>query len=339
MSTVTDTVTIRLDDEFTSEVDLDDIPLELVASFDDPLASRPPWSTIRLFPSLTGVDMEASRGDVEYTGQQGQLTRNEYIEFRNTRTANVAYPINNGAITTDVRFAYDIEGNQLNPADLSFTAQPYRKEILANRDFVGAIRVEYVSSYRIYRYQPEGGIIYSPAGQLLFANYGTVLAFRNQQFALLEIIPPSLSFDNSQFKRELYRVVSTVQVNQNGAWEKIDNFDSGAFWADPNAPRVGDSLFEYERVHEIGYISTFHLGNVTYETESLTPEQGPTGNPLTYQPATIKARFKSASDFANEFQNAYSEAEDLGGGFGTTIQGIQNRWATNGNPDIPIEGG
>ena len=299
----------------------DKLALELVPSFDDPGASRPPWQTVRLFPALNGVNVEASRGDVEYTGTSGQLSRSEFVEFNGSRTSSVQYPIDGGSIQPVVKFAYDLDGNEIGANFLSFVAYNNQKEIVCNREFVGAVQIDYVSSYKIYRYQPEDGVIYSPTGQLLFANYGTILAFKDQQFATLEIQPPTLNFDQSSFKKELYRVVSVIQVNENGPWEKIEDFDTGSSWPDGNAPADGDSLFEYERVHEIGYVSTFHRGFVNYETRSIAFEQGPASGD--YVPDTLEAQFKSPSDFQSDFLDAYNQIS-----IDSAIAGIRDRWGS-----------
>jgi hypothetical protein len=266
------------------------------------------WQALRLFPNVTGVVVVASVGKVEYTGNTGQLERNEYVLASSSDSLSTQYPIDGGRIAVTVKFAYDADGREISGGQLSFVARPNSKTITANRPFTGAVQVVYTSSYRIYKYQPQGGVSRSGTGTAMYRNYGTVLAFKNPSGAVLEIEPPEHDEPPARDK-ELYRVTSVVQVNAAGAWEKHPTYDSGDKWDDEDAPDPDneDALLETERVHEVGYVTVAGRGYV-FATSKFFMEQGPPDS--TFKPA-LTVRFSAGSEFyGTEWMDAY-DALDL----------------------------
>jgi len=251
--------------------------------------------------------VRASKGEIEDLQKIGQLDRSEYILFNNSDSSSAEYPIDNAAIDVEVVFAYDATGVELDPSKIVFGATHQLPEIRASRPFVGAIKLGYTSTYRQYRYKPESGIKRNASGQLLYANYGTILAFKDLQFATLETLVPNHPDDNAEEDRrkEVYRVVSVAQVSENGAWEKHPTYDSGGFFGDTDAPKDSDTILEYERVHEIGYVSTYHRNDVSFETVSIELEQGSGAAAL---PPSLEGRFKPATEFQNgEYIEVYNQ--------------------------------
>ena len=267
------------------------------------------WIALRQFPNVTGVTAVASVGKVEYTGQKGQLERNEFVTVQDSDSFSANYPIDGGDINTDVIFAYDNEGNLLNPANFSFSASNNSSEIASNIPFTGAIRVKYTSTYRIYRYKPEGSSIFDGSGSYLGRNYGTILMFKGPVSAVLETQGKGLTdpADQPNKDKELYRVVSTVTTNESGTWEKHPNFDSGGFWPDSGAPQKDDGLakMDWERVHEIGRIVSGSVGRVTYETYDAPLEQGDGAGP-----PTMSLRKAADSSFINTiWMDSYNKTD------------------------------
>ena len=286
-----------------------DLSLELTG---EPTGQNPVggWRGVREFTVLVGVTRAASVGTIIDTGIQRQLTRNEFVEFNGSDTASLRYPIStNFTHSVEVVFAISTSGANISPGQISFAFTNRRTQIRASRPFYGAVRVRYYATYRLLAYQPEFGSEQA-VGSLAsfwddgyFRRFGTVLSFYNENVATLEITPTD--FTEFQLRRELYQVHSTVQVNENGAWELHPDFDSGGSWSDAGAPVDGDTILEYDRPHEIGYLVRGTTGRWDYETKTIFTEQGPP-SPDSFSPV-LRARIHPQSHFAGTaWESAYS---------------------------------
>ena len=254
-----------------------DLTLSLEFSADPTLAqSLQGWIAMRLFPNVTGVTAVASAGRVEYTGQVGQQGRNEFVTVQNSDSFSANYPIDGGNVAVQVMFAYDGLGNSIPTGSLSFSATDLSSEIKSNIPFTGAVRLVYITSYRVYRYQPTGGVSHNASGTLLYRNYGTVLMFKGEISVVLDTVGQGFTEKDEQRNKELYRVVSTLQSNESGTWEKHPTFDAGGAWADAGAPQKDDGIArtEFQRVHEIGYVVSGTTSQIAYHNVDAPLEQG-----------------------------------------------------------------
>lgn len=296
----------------------DTLGLTLETGTDDP-GNPVPWQALRLFPDYGDIRIEASRGIVEYFGTKGQLTKYDIVQFGNSQSGSTQYPVDKNSAHVEVLFAYDASGNEVRPGDLSFVFTPKRTLVQANRPFIGAIKVRYTSTYRILRYSPEAGTKFNAAGQIIYANYGVVLAFKDSQFTQLDIRPADLNDAGPDLQTLLYKVTSLVQVNEAGAWEKHPTFETGGHWSQDGAPTQGSAYFEYEREHELGFLSTLRRG-YSYETKHTEQEMGPTG---TFTPV-ITIRYTQPSTFATGKWSAVYNALNIS----QVTADIQSRFPT-----------
>ena len=256
------------------------------------------WQSVREFPVLFGVTRAASVGEVIDTGRVEQLLRDEYVTFSGNDTSSLRYPVvANFTVEINLVFGFDLDGNEIFPSQIAFSVSNQNKTLRATRPFYGAIQIRYYTEYRILAYRPVGGRAdIDSAGFLTgayFRRFGTILSFYNQKAAILDMDPNPL--DNWSLRKEIYVVFSVVQVNENGPWEKHPNFDTGGSWGD-GAPVDGDSIFEYERPHEIGYLVRNSHGQVDFETKTILREQGPS-DPF-FQPQ-LEVRIQPRSSFEN----------------------------------------
>lgn len=264
---------------------------------------------VREFPVLNGVTRAASVGQIINTGYTVQLNRSEFLKFDGD-TANTRYPLLAASATFNTVFAFTQDGRTLSPGSLSFSYTPGSTEIRANRPFIGAVNINYYTAYRLLSYTPQGydGRLSNAGFQVigsLVNNYGAIISVAGSVSAVLEIDPRQIDED-AGLRKELYRVVSTIQVNENGPWEKSPDFDSGGGWAAAGSPRDGDNLFEYERVHEIGYLNRLASGRVDFETTTFFLEQGPVGNFI----PDYRGSFQSASVFeGTPWQDSYARVD------------------------------
>jgi len=260
------------------------------------------WRAIRLFPSVKAT-IRTTRGTVQDTNQVLSLNRSEYVVFNGSDTSSLQYPRGSTTPTFSVEQALDANGGPV--GSLSFVSTDKRAELKANKAFFGIIKVTYVAPYRVYRYRPEfipGGN--SVQGLYLQRNYGMVLALYDGASAVIDIPPSSQNEPDIRFK-ELYRVTSVVQVNENGAWERHPTFDSGGTYGG-GAPTMSSTYVEYERVHEIGSVQNGSLGHVVMDTRDFTVEQGPAPG---FVP-DLTATFADATSFLNtEFHDSYSRLD------------------------------
>lgn len=297
-------VSSRVSVTFRDETDDIDIILELSSEWSR--QNEFGWQSIREFPRLNGVNRSASVGTIIDTGYVQQLTRNEIIRFDGDE-GSVRYPFDSSTVITDVLFSFDLDGDNLSAGALSFSTTSGSKTLKANRPFIGAVRVEYYATYRLLAYLPQGGNTggsgdFGTVGDIYWRNFGTVISVKDSNFAILEIDAQGIDQETFTLRKELYRVTSTVQVNESGAWEKSPDFDSGGGWSDPSSPRDGDSIFEYERVHEIGYLIR-GFGRVDYETTTVFTEQGPSGS----FDAVLSYKEQGASNFSGTpWEDAYT---------------------------------
>lgn len=251
---------------------------------------------VREFPVLNGVTRNASVGQILNTGVVKQLTRTEFLQF-NGDTASLRYPVDSGTVTFNVVFSFNLDGSTLSPTQLSFRATEGKTEIVANRPFIGALKVQYYTSYRLLSYTPSGytGTLttLTLSGDELLRLFGFIISVKGTSSAILEIDPGGVL--EGSLRKEVYRVVSTVQVNEVGAWEKSPDFDSGGGWSDGSSPRDGDSIFEYDRPHEIGYLNRIAEGRVEYETVTVFTERGPS-SPGAFR-ADLRLRYHGEGEF------------------------------------------
>ena len=274
-------------------------PTEQIAS----LSRSFGWRSVRVYPGV-GANVVTARGELENTGALAQNDRDEFIVFSGSDTAQTAYPIDAGSLVVDeVFFALDEDGDPIPLGSLSFRSDPNTNSIIANRPFFGTIQARYSSTAEIYRYRPLLENATPANGYIAYLRaHGPILAFKDGAATTLEMLPLGFGDAFDENVREVYRVVSSVQVNADGAWEVHPSFQSGGSWGG-NAPSQGSAFFEYERVHEIGYLRATGGGILDRETRNTEREQGPTG---TFTPEFV-ARFRAASDFqGTEFFDAYS---------------------------------
>lgn len=297
---VQSTVNVRFDSDVGEG---SDITLEGTSEWVGSGVGPGAWVGVREFPVLNGVNRSASVGTVVNTGIIGQLTRNEFISFSGD-SSSVSYPVDNATTGVQFVFGFDLEGNPLGASQLSFTFTPGSKEIKANRPFIGAIQVSYFASYRLLAYQAEGGSTggnFGSVGDVFWRRFGTIISVKDEDHALFEIQPATP--ENFTLRKELYRVTSNVQTNEDGPWEEHEDFQTGGGWTD--GPRDGDSLLEYARPHEIGYVIRASAGRYDYQTTTVFLEQGPALNSGFRQ--VLSARFHSASEFTGTpWEDAFS---------------------------------
>ena len=261
------------------------------------------WQSIREFPRLNGVARNASVGTIIDTGHVEQLTRREIIQFSASDESSVRYPIDNATVIISVLFAFDLDGDSLSAGQVSFQTFNQQNRIKANRPFTGAIQVSYYTTYRLLAYQPEGGVEIGLMGDGYWRNFGTVISVKDQNSAILEIDPQGIDQADFTLRKELYRVTSSVIVNEGGPWEKHPTFDSGGSWTEPGAPVDGDSLQIYDRPHEIGYLIR-GSGRVDYQTTTVFTEQGPGDTGFK---ARLTLRFHDGNEYTNTpWEDAYS---------------------------------
>lgn len=295
---------------FSLGSDTPDIALELTNEWAGP-DYGPFTRTVREFPVLNGVLRRASVGTINNTGIVRQLTRNEFIQFNGSDSASLEYPPDtNFTIQTEFVFGFSEEGRVLTPGQVSFRFTRFKRDFTANRPFYGAVRVRYIAPYRVLAYEPQIGVedAVNTLDDAYFRRFGAIISYKDQAVATLDIPPNDLG-DFALYK-ELYRVVSVVQSNENGPWELHPNFDSGGQWNE-DAPADGGSYMSYERPHEIGYLVRGTTGRVEFETSSVIIEQGPP-TPTSFKPA-LSVRFHAASSFeGTEWEDAYRRLGDAG---------------------------
>lgn len=221
---------------------------------------------LRLYPKTLGVKVVTSHGAIQDMHQSGTMVRREFVLFSGGNLSAAEFPITSIVqVATNGRL-YDSNGDPV--SGVSFSVQDF--QLKASKQFTGAVYLEYATSYKVYKYKPKK---VAPTGGSVSYEYGTVLSFYQGSMVQYTVNPPGLPEDYDA--KELYRVYSEVQVNQEGAWEKPASWPS-VTWTDPDAPQSeDDSYYEYERVHEVGYLlPNATLGDVTEETYFHKTEQG-----------------------------------------------------------------
>jgi len=254
------------------------VPLRWTPHFGNCVSTDIAASCFRLYPDVEAI-ARVSIGDLEYTGRRGQEYKTEYITFNDSDSANTQYTPIAGSVDVDLSFAFDSNGDVL--VDISFHHNADTGEIVASAKFTGAIRVEYITAYRIYSYKPYVDRLGTGISSGYYAEYGTLVAFYQGNITTYTIEPPEVT--HPQRHTELYRVVSKYITNENGAWEYPDTWPAGT-WPDAGAPADGDALSIHERVHEVGYLQLYASGNVQFNKYLARNEQPKVAIP-TYSPS------------------------------------------------------
>lgn len=207
---------------------------------------------VRLYPDVP-AKLAATKGTATL-GESRVEAVNEIVAFSG-KTAGLKRPRGNGftiAPSTDI--AFDFDGKSVDPV-VHYDSDA--DELVANIPFHGAVAVSYSAPYRLIYYVAELSYAAQADGSLLLSEwgYGTLYAFYRGESASIEL---TLEEDNPTQWREVYRVVSDIVLDPEGAWEKPPGWDEN--------PKVGtfpvgdhkidpDNAFTDERLHQIGDVS------------------------------------------------------------------------------------
>lgn len=227
----------------------------------------------------------ATEGTVTVMSETRERTITARVMLSGTTRTSLQYPV-----VRDLQFSldgecYDNRGSKITPA-LSFDADA--NAIVSQVEVYGVLVYTYVTTYKILEYTPNAHLQFEMYYLPDPADYGNMLVFVTDQptkakwahineAAVPPPIPPIIfsiqppSPVASEF--EVYRVESTVIINDGGEWEKpmgwptIGTYPSSTQVCDP----AGSNL-EVARVHEIAY---FTLRNADRQSGYVASERLP----------------------------------------------------------------
>ena len=272
MTNLTTSLTIPIGAE-----DYDSVGLVLELDKIVPILGNPAGiATIRQYPPVR-AELFASVGTVEKLGIEREKIEAELIRFSQSATANTSKIMDSSVKITN-KWALDISSGK-SVRGLRFTPKLGTTIVEASEAFTGVILITYTSSYRELEYEfefePEGVLdlasnpnaVFSPEFGILNFFSATILAYYEGATASLELTPPVNNNRTATEMIEIYKVISRVVVNSDGAWERPDE------WPDKNTyknypgftgPDIGDAYVEHERVHEVGFVDDF--GRFTFNS-------------------------------------------------------------------------
>lgn len=241
---------------------------------------------IRMYPDVD-ADLFASTGEIEFGEHKRDDHIAEIVTFSQSNTASTQKNMDTNPVI-EKSWLFDTEtGKKVNNA--RFTPILGTTEIQCDQTITGAVLVTYKSFYRellftmFIEWASNNNLISNPrwTGFATFFK-STILAYYEGAVASLDVSPPALTTPTAEEATEIYRVASYVVVNDEGAWERPDN------WPDENTyedypglegPDVGTAYVEHERVHEIGVVDSFgRFQNRTYFTPRRKPMDTGTDN-------------------------------------------------------------
>jgi hypothetical protein len=207
---------------------------------------------LRLYPDVK-AKLAATKGTIE-SGESRVEKVSEIVAFSG-KTASLKRPRGNSfSISPVPGILFDVNGNTVSPT-VHYDSD--NDELISDIPFYGAVKVEYNAPYRILYYNPDQSYAIQADGSLFLKEWGwgTVYAFYQGESASIEL---TLEEDTPSQWREVYRVVSDIVLDKDGAWEKPPGWDNnpkdgsfpvGSHTIDP------DNSFTDERIHEIGDVS------------------------------------------------------------------------------------
>ena len=312
------------------------------------------WRCYRLYPAVAAILAASRGQVSYATELGAiQETHEELITFSNSDRASTKYPPvgfgqagssgggtlmpnldgnvdENSPIAVDLQFAFDSDGNSLGGSagggglvppggsnddpPLSFTFDKSSYEIVASQKFSGAIKVTYVTAFRVLKYFPDflttPNIYPSFTKQATTIYYGNILAFYKGSMAMIEVERPNVP--DQQREKQLYTVTTQVMINSNGAWERPNNFPANV-WPDQDSPQSEDDPhLSYTRTHEVGMLGAGSAGLINRKTYRIPAEQPYTGFTLPHSPAGTEytLQFSAGTEFvATEWEDAYGTVD------------------------------
>lgn len=207
---------------------------------------------VRLYPDVP-AKLAATKGSA--TPGESRVEAVEEVVAFSGKTASLKRPRGfDFTITPVIDIAFDFDGNPVLPV-VFYDAD--NDELVADIPFQGAVKAAYSAPYQLIYYVPDESYARQADGSILLSEwgYGTLYAFYQGESASLEM---TVEEDTPAQWREVYRVVSDIVLDPDGAWEKPPGWDDnprdgsfpiGSHRIDP------DNSFTDERLHEIGDVS------------------------------------------------------------------------------------
>lgn len=231
-------------------------PLILEPGSTEPGAMTSSVIKLRLFPAVEAL-LRATAGTVVFAETRIRRVVYEILAFRGDNRVRTRYPISGGFSWQSLNLAFDRQGRTVQPV---ITHDLLTSEVIADQAFYGGVRVAYDAAYRVIDYTPE--IHWNPqiaSGGAVIVQTGMVLAYYQGQIATLSV-EAEFGEPSAQYV-ELYRVISHIVLDPDGAWEEPPGWPEENKYPTTNAEGPDpDNSFTDERPHEIARINT--LGQI-----------------------------------------------------------------------------
>ena len=220
-----------------------------------------------VLPGFGGGPMGVSDMGHNYVVTEGQLfftqeVREKYVVGSFTMSGSdeyeLPYPVLRDLNITINGTLYSASGNTISPR---YWFDSRLQKIMFSQPVYGKVDYEFTTNYIIARYFPTKYADVEVYLEVDSKNYGDLLAFprsaeasRGASVVTFSVQPPP----SVKGEFEIYRVVSTGIINQEGSWEKPVGWPTtGTFIGKTDSSDIletGGSFLEVERVHIIGYL-------------------------------------------------------------------------------------